>query len=186
MSARTAAAAKKRRVAARAAPVAAPRFDHDAYSDGYLRGILGRVRTIAMVGASPNWNRPSYFAMKYLQHKGYRVIPVNPAAAGQMILGERCYASLEELPEAVDMVDIFRNSAAAGPITEAAIARRAKVVWMQLGVRNDEAARRAEAAGLEVVMNRCPKIEYGRLHGELSWSGINSGIISSKRQKPIR
>jgi predicted CoA-binding protein len=189
MSTRTAATVKKRRVAAKApaaAATAAPRVDHDAYSDGYLRGILARVRTIAMVGASPNWNRPSYFAMKYLQHKGYRVIPVNPAAAGQMILGERCYASLEELSEAVDMVDIFRNSAAAGPITDAAIARRAKVVWMQLGVRNDEAAQRAEAAGLDVVMNRCPKIEYGRLHGELSWSGINSGIISSKRQKPIR
>ncbi len=177
--------AKKRRVQAPTSP-APPRVDHDAYSDGYLRGILGRVRTIAMVGASPNWNRPSYFAMKYLQHKGYRVIPVNPAAAGQTILGERCYATLEEVPDAVDMVDIFRNAAAAGPITDAAIAKGAAVVWMQLGVRNDEAARRAEDAGLAVVMNRCPKIEYGRLHGELSWGGINSGIISAKRQKPIR
>ena len=194
MSARTATAAKKRRIPAKAAkPATAPAkaspgagIDHDAYSDGYLRGILGRVRTIAMVGASPNWNRPSFFAMKYLQHKGYRVIPVNPAAAGQTILGERVYATLEELPQAVDMVDIFRNSTAAGPITDAAIASGAKVVWMQLGVRNDDAARRAEAAGVTVVMNRCPKIEYGRLHGELSWSGINSGIISSKRQKPIR
>ena len=161
----------------------APPVDHDAYSDGFLRGILGRVRIIAMVGASPNWNRPSYFAMKYLQHKGYRVIPVNPAAAGQTILGEKAYASLKEIPEKVDMVDIFRNSEAAGPITDEAIQIGAKVVWMQLGVRNDAAAKRAEAAGLTVVMNRCPKIEYGRLSGELSWSGINSGIISAKRPK---
>ena len=137
-----------------------------------------------MVGASPNWNRPSFFAMKYLQNKGYRVIPVNPVAAGQEILGEKVYASLKEVPEKVDMVDIFRNSAAAGPIVDEAIAIGAPVVWMQLGVRNDAAAARAEAAGLTVVMNRCPKIEYGRLHGELSWGGINSGIISSKRQRP--
>ena len=160
----------------RTAPV-----DHDAYGDRYLRDILSRVHVIAMVGASPNWNRPSYFAMKYLQHKRYRVIPVNPAAAGQTILGEKAYASLKEIPDKVDMVDIFRNSEAAGPITDEAIAIGAKVVWMQLGVRNDAAAARAEAAGLTVVMNRCPKIEYGRLHGELSWGGINSGIISAKR-----
>jgi predicted CoA-binding protein len=157
--------------------------DHDDYSDDFLRGILGRVRTIAMVGASQDWNRPSFFAMKYLQDKGYRVIPVNPKAAGQEILGERAYAKLADIPEPVDMVDIFRNSTAAGPITDEAIEIGAKVVWMQLTVRNDEAAKRAEAAGLTVVMNRCPKIEYGRLHGELSWSGINSGIITSKRRK---
>lgn len=156
--------------------------DHDSYSDEYLREILRDSRVIAMVGASPNWNRPSYFAMKYLQAKGYRVIPVNPAAAGQQILGERCYGTLPELPVKVDMVDIFRNSAAAGPITDEAIKHGAKVVWMQLGVRNDQAAQRAEAAGLKVVMNRCPKIEYGRLSGELSWGGINSGIISAKRR----
>ena len=160
--------------------------DHDSYSDAYLRSILREVRTIAMVGASPDWNRPSYFAMKYLQAKGYRVIPVNPRAAGQEILGERAYASLAEIPDPVDMVDVFRNSAAAGPIVDEAIPLRPKVIWMQLGVRNDEAARRAEAAGIKVVMNRCPKIEYGRLHGELSWSGINSGIISSKRRVPAR
>ncbi len=136
-----------------------------------------------MVGASPDWNRPSNFAMKYLQSKGYRVIPVNPKAAGREILGERVFATLQDIPDKVDMVDIFRNSAAAGPITDAAIEIGAKVVWMQLGVRNDEAAARAEKAGLTVVMNRCPKIEYGRLHGELSWSGINSGIITSKRRK---
>ena len=157
--------------------------DHDHYSDAYLRDILRRVRVIAMVGASPNWNRPSYFAMKYLQHKGYRVIPVNPAAVGKTILGETVYATLKEMPDKVDMVDIFRNSDAAGPITDEAIAIGAKVVWMQLGVRNDDAAKRAEAAGLSVVMNRCPKIEYGRLHGELSWGGINSGIITAKRRR---
>ncbi len=168
------------------APVPARRIDHDAYSDDYLRGILHRVNVIAMVGASPHWNRPSYFAMKYLQHKGYRVIPVNPAAAGQTILDEMAYASLKDIPERVDMVDVFRNSAAAGPIADEAVAIGAKVLWMQLGVRNDPAAKRAEAAGLDVVMNRCPKIEYGRLCGELSWSGINSGIISAKRQKPVR
>ena len=162
----------------------AVKIDHDDYSDAYLRDILRRVKTIAMVGASPNWNRPSFFAMKYLQAKGYRVIPVNPAAAGQEILGETVHASLKDIPGKVDMVDIFRNSAAAGPITDEAIAIGAPVVWMQLGVRNDAAAARAEAAGVTVVMNRCPKIEYGRLNGELSWGGINSGIISSKRLKP--
>ncbi len=160
--------------------------DHDAYPDSYLRSILKDVRTIAMVGASPNWNRPSNFAMKYLQTKGFRVIPVNPAAAGQEILGETVYASLKDVPVKIDMVDVFRNSAAAGPIGDEAIAIGARVLWMQLGVRNDAAARRAEAAGLRVVMNRCPKIEYGRLSGELSWSGINSGIISSKRRQPPR
>jgi predicted CoA-binding protein len=167
--------------AAGAAP-AAP-VDHDAYPDAYLRRILRETRTIAMVGASPDWNRPSFFAMKYLQGKGYRVIPVNPRAAGRTILGERTWAALAEIPDRIDMVDIFRNSAAAGPIVDEAIALRPATIWTQLGVRNDDAARRAEAAGIRVVMNRCPKIEYGRLHGELSWSGINSGIISSKRRR---
>jgi predicted CoA-binding protein len=159
-------------------------MDHESYTDQYLRAVLSQAKTIAMVGASPNWNRPSYFAMKYLQGKGFRVIPVNPRAAGETILGERVHASLAEIPEPVDMVDIFRNSEAAGPLTDEVIAIGAKIVWMQLGVRNDAAAARAEAAGLEVVMNRCPKIEYSRLHGELAWSGVNTGIISSKRQKP--
>ncbi len=157
-------------------------MDHDNYSDAYLRGILRKVRTIALVGASPHWNRPSYFAMKYLQDKGYRIIPVNPLAK-EPILGEKVYHNLAEVPETVDMVDIFRNSDAAGPLVDEAIAKGAKVVWMQLGVRNDGAAAKAEAAGLEVVMNRCPKIEYSRLHGELAWSGVNTGIISSKRRK---
>ena len=160
---------------------------HAHYPNEMLRGILRDVRTIAMVGASPKWVRPSYFAMKYLQEKGYRVIPVNPGAAGQTILGETCYATLSDIPDRFDLVDIFRNSEAAGPITDEAIAlapeKGIKVIWMQLGVRNDDAARRAEAAGLTVVMNRCPKIEWGRLHGELSWGGINSGIISAKRRR---
>ena len=155
----------------------------DSYTDQYLRDILRSVRTIAMVGASPHWNRPSYFAMKYLQDKGYRVIPVNPQAAGQEILGEKVYADLSQVPEKIDMVDVFRRPDAAPALVDQAIAKGAKVVWMQLGVRNDDAALKAEAAGLKVVMNRCPKIEYSRLHGELAWSGVNTGIISSKRRK---
>jgi predicted CoA-binding protein len=136
-----------------------------------------------MVGASPYWNRPSYFAMKYLQEKGYRVIPVNPQAAGQEILGETVHADLPSVPDPVDMVDIFRRAEAADELVDQAIEKGAKVVWMQLGVRNDRAAEKAEAAGLEVVMNRCPKIEWSRLNGELAWSGVNTGIISSKRRK---
>jgi O-acetylhomoserine (thiol)-lyase len=151
-----------------------------AYSDAKLRAILQRVRVIAMVGASAHWNRPSYFVMKYLQGKGYRVIPVNPGIAGETLLGEKVYASLKEIPEPVDMVDVFRAADQVPPIVEDAIAIGAKVLWMQLGVRNDAAAARAEAAGIEVVMNRCPKIEFGRLGGELSWSGVNSGIIRNR------
>lgn len=158
------------------------------YDDADMKRILREVRTIAMVGASPNWVRPSNFAMKYLQGKGYRVIPLNPGQAGKEILGETCYASVGDIPGPVDMVDIFRNSEAAGGIVDDVLPLAAekdiKVIWMQLGVRNDAAAARAEAAGLTVVMDRCPKIEYGRLFGELSWSGVNSGIISSKRRKP--
>src|SRR5580693_7859480 len=155
-------------------------LDPISYSDAKLRRILSTVRTIAMVGASSNWNRPSYFVMKYLQNKGYRVIPVNPGTAGKEQLGEKVYASLRDIPDKVDMVDVFRASDQVGPIVDDAIAIGAKVVWMQLGVRNDEAAARAEAAGIEVVMNRCPKIEFGRLGGELSWSGVNSGIIRNR------
>ncbi len=161
--------------------------NHDAYDDEYLRGILNGVKTIVMVGASDNWNRPSFFAMKYLQKKGYRVIPVNPRAAGTEILGEKVVGDLKDVPGPIDMVDIFRNSEAAGKITDEAIAlakdKKIKVVWMQITVRNDEAAKRAEDAGLQVVMNRCPKIEYARLNGELSWNGINSQVISSKRRR---
>ena len=155
-------------------------LDPIPYSDATLRRILSTVRTIAMVGASSNWNRPSYFVMKYLQGKGYRVIPVNPGTAGQVQLGETVYASLRDIPEKIDMVDVFRASDAADAIIDDAIAIGAKVVWMQLGVRNDAAAAKGEAAGIEVIMNRCPKIEFGRLGGELSWSGVNSGIIRNK------
>jgi uncharacterized protein len=156
------------------------------YADADIRRILREVRVIAMVGASPSWNRPSHFAMKYLQAKGFRVIPVNPGAEGQTILGEKVYARLADIPDRVDMVDIFRNSEAAGPLADEAIAIGAKVLWMQLGVRNDEAAARAEAAGLTVVMNRCPKIEYGRLFGELSWAGVDTGVISARRPRRAR
>jgi predicted CoA-binding protein len=160
-------------------------MNHDSYSDPYIAGILGGARTIAMVGASASTNRPSYFAMKYLLGKGYRVIPVNPTLAGKEILGQRACASLAEAPGPVDIVDIFRNSAAALEVVREAIRLKdelgIKVVWMQLGVRSDAAAAEAEAAGLQVVMNRCPKIEYGRLSGEIGWAGVNAGTISAKR-----
>ena len=159
-------------------------LDPIPYADAKIRSILSRVRTIAMVGASSNWNRPSYFVMKYLQGKGYRVIPVNPGVAGQELLGETVYASLGDIPEPVDMVDIFRSAEEAPGIVEDAIAIGAKVVWMQLGIRNDAAAAIAERAGIEVIMNRCPKIEFGRLGGELSWSGVNSGIIRNRPAEP--
>src|SRR5437016_198215 len=165
-------------------------LDPIPYSDAQLRAILARVKTIAMVGASANWNRPSYFVMKYLQGKGYRVIPVNPGIAGQELLGETVYASLRDIPvEAagpIDMVDVFRPAREAPHIVEDAIAIGAPVVWMQLGIRNDAAAARAEAAGIEVIMNRCPKIEFGRLGGELSWGGVNSGIIQNRAPQPPR
>ncbi len=155
-----------------------------AYPDAKLRAILERVKTIALVGASANWNRPSYFVMKYLQGKGYRVIPVNPGLAGQTLLGETVHAGLRDIPEPIDMVEIFRAAAQVGPIVDDAIAIGAPVVWMQLGIRNDEAAAKAEAAGIEVIMNRCPKIEFGRLGGELSWSGVNGNIIRNRPPEP--
>jgi O-acetylhomoserine (thiol)-lyase len=156
------------------------------YSDQQIRRILSTVQTIAMVGASTNWNRPSYFVMKYLQGKGYRVIPVNPTAAGQSLLGEKVYASLKDIPDKIDMVDMFRAAREARGVVADAIAIGAKLVWMQLGIRNDEAAAMGEAAGLEVIMNRCPKIEFGRLGGELSWSGVNSGIIQNRAPQAPR
>jgi len=160
-------------------------MNHASYTDDYIAGILGDTRTIAMVGASAGTSRPSYFAMKYLLGKGYRVIPVNPALAGQAIQGQRVYASLADVPAPIDMVDIFRNSAVALKVTREAIRLKEKlglkVIWMQLGVRNEKAAKEAEAARLAVVMNRCPKIEYGRLSGEIGWAGVNVGAISSKR-----
>jgi len=156
------------------------------YPDWLIRRILRDTDTIAMVGASTNWNRPSYFAMKYLQEKGYRVIPVNPRAAGEQLLGETVHASLKDIPEPIEMVDIFQRSDRVPPIVDEAIEIGAKIVWMQLTVRHDEAAEKAEAAGLTVIMDRCPKIEFGRLSGELGWSGVNTGVITSRRSKEIR
>lgn len=156
-------------------------MDHNSYSNDYIRSILRESKSFAVVGASANPVRPSFFVVKYLIAKGYRVIPVNPGHAGREIAGQRVYAKLADIPEPVDVVDIFRNSEAAYAVTEEAIAIGAKVVWMQLGVRNDAAAKLAEAAGLKVVMNRCPKIEYARLCGEIGWNGVNSRTISSRR-----
>ena len=157
---------------------------HNYYRDTKLRRILGDVKTFAMVGASTFWRRPSFYAMKYLQHKGFRIIPINPGRAGGEILGEKIYGSLADAPYQIDMVDIFRTSEEAYKITEDVVANKnekgIKYLWMQLTVRNDPAAEVAESAGLEVVMDRCPKIEFGRLSGELSWSGVNSGIITAK------
>ena len=162
-------------------------MNHDSYPDSYIRAILNTVKTIAMVGISPKENRPSYFAFKYLLDRGYRMIPVNPGQVGKDILGQKVYRNLLEIPEAIDMVDIFRGSAAVPPVVEEALALDPKpqVIWMQLTVRNDEAARRAEEAGMKVVMNRCPKIEYGRLSSEISWMGVNSRTLSSKRAQTL-
>jgi predicted CoA-binding protein len=158
-------------------------MNHDSYPDSYIRGILNTVKTIAMVGISPKENRPSYFAFKYLLERGYRMIPVNPGHAGKEILGQTVYARLSDIPEPVDMVDIFRASEHVMPIVEEALTLKPKpqVIWMQLTIRNDEAAQLAEANGLKVVMNRCPKIEYGRLSSEISWIGVNSRTLSSRR-----
>ncbi len=160
-------------------------MNHDRYDDAYIAAILNDSKVIAMVGASANFNRPSYFAMKYLLGKGFRVIPVNPGLAGKEILGQKVVANLAEIDGHVDLVDIFRNSEAALGIVREAIALKdklgLKVIWMQLAVRNDVAAAEAQAAGLKVVMNRCPKIEYGRLSGEIGWAGVNAGMVSSRR-----
>jgi predicted CoA-binding protein len=156
---------------------------HDSYSDDYIRGILNSVKTIAMVGASPLNVRPSYFVFKYLTERGYDVIPINPGQVGKSLLGKPFVGSLKEIDRPVDMVDVFRGSAHVMPVVEEALALSPppKVIWMQIGVRNDDAAARAEAAGLKVVMDRCPKIEYGRLSSEISWMGVNSRTLSAKR-----
>jgi uncharacterized protein len=160
-------------------------MNHDSYPNDYIRSILQGVKTIALVGASQNPARPSWIVMKYLLDRGYDVIPINPGLAGQELLGKRVYGRLTEIPNPVDMVEIFRNSAAAGPITDEALSLDPppKVIWMQLSVRNDEAARKAEERGVQVVMDRCPKIEFGRLSGEISWQGVNSRMLSAK--KPV-
>jgi predicted CoA-binding protein len=160
-------------------------MNHDQYDDSYIRGILNTVKTIAMVGASAETSRPSYFAFKYLLERGYRMIPVNPRLAGGLLLGQKVYARLADIPEVIDMVDIFRASRYARPIVEEALALtpRPRVIWMQLGVRDDEAARLAEANGLKVVMNRCPKIEYGRLSSEIAWMGVNTRTLTAKKAR---
>ncbi len=144
-----------------------------------LRRILKQTRTLAIVGLSANWYRPSFFAAKYMQEHGYRIIPVNPAY--EEVLGEKCYPSLKEIPEQIDMVDCFSKSEDIEPIAKQAIEIGAKVLWMQLGVMNENAARMARDAGLEVVQDRCVKIEHGRLFGGLNWAGVNTKVISSKR-----
>jgi uncharacterized protein len=158
-------------------------MNHDAYSDDYIRGILNSVRSIAMVGASPVDVRPSYFAFKYLAQRGYDMIPVNPGHVGESLLGRPFVGSLAEIGRPIDMVEIFRSSAHLMPVVKEALRLDPlpKVIWMQLGGRDDAAAEKAEAAGIKVVMNRCPKIEYGRLSSEISWMGVNSRTISSKR-----
>ena len=152
------------------------------YSDDLITKVLREVKTIALVGASANEVRPSYFVLKYLISKGYRVFPVNPGLAGQELLGQKVYASVDEIEEPIDMVEVFRGGEAAGEITDQAINIGAKVVWMQLGVVNEEAAQRAAAAGLTVIMDRCPKMEYGRLNGEMGWIGANSRVIDNRRK----
>jgi predicted CoA-binding protein len=158
-------------------------MNHDSYDNSYIGGILNSVKTIAMIGASPNDVRPSYFVLKYLLAKGFSVFPINPGHAGKEILGRTVYASLADLPQPVDMVDIFRASPAVPGIVEEVLKLDPlpKALWMQLGVRDDVAGARAEAAGMKVVMNRCPKIEYGKLSGEIGWTGVNSGVLSSKK-----
>jgi uncharacterized protein len=160
-------------------------MDHDTYDDSYIRGILNTVKTIAMVGVSANTSRPSYFAFKYLLERGYQMIPVNPAVGGQELLGRKVYAQLSDIPEPVDMVDIFRAPRYAVAIVEEALALspRPQVIWMQLGIRNDEAAKLAEANGLKVVMNRCPKIEYGRLSSEIAWMGVNTRTLTARKPR---
>lgn len=159
-------------------------MNHDSYPESYIREILRGSKVIALVGASNNTVRPSYFVMKYLLDKGYDVIPINPGLAGKEILGQTVYGKLADVPRPIDMIDIFRNSEAASGVVDEALALDPlpKVIWMQLSVRNDEAAARAEARGLKVVMNRCPKMEYGKLSGEYAWVGGNTGVISSRRQ----
>src|SRR5215475_5170415 len=158
-------------------------MNHDSYPDHYIRAILNSVKTIAVVGVSSNTVRPSYFVFKYLLERGYRMIPVNPGQAGRELLGQKIYANLADIPEPVDMVDVFRSSGHALGIVQEALALNPcpKVIWMQLTVRNDEAARLAEANGIKVVMNRCPKIEYGRLSSEISWIGVNSRTLTAKK-----
>ena len=159
-------------------------MNHDSYPADYIREILNTVRVIALVGASPNEVRPSNLVLKYLLGKGYSVLPINPGHGGKTMHGATVYASLKDVPVAIDMVDVFRNSEAAGDVVDEALHLDPLpvVIWMQLGIRNDAAAMRAEARGVKVVMNRCPKMEYAKLSGEYAWVGGTSGVLSSRRQ----
>jgi predicted CoA-binding protein len=156
------------------------------YPDALLLQIYRETRTIALVGASPSWNRPSFFVMRYLQRKGFRVIPVNPRALDAPILGETVYPDLASVPVPVDVVDVFRRPQDTPAIAREAAAIGARVLWLQLGIRNPEAATIAGLAGLTVIEDECMKIEYGRLSGELAWNGINSRVISSRRARALR
>jgi predicted CoA-binding protein len=162
-------------------------MNHDKYDDSYIRSILHDVKSVAIVGASPRDNRPSHFVVKYLAERGYKVFPINPGQNGGEIAGITAYAKLADVPEPIDMIDVFRSSDAVPGILEEALqlSTLPKVFWMQLSVRNDEAAKRAEKAGMRVVMDRCPKIEYGRLSGEINWAGVNTRMLSSKRPKRL-
>ena len=158
-------------------------MNHDSYSDDHIRDILNSVKTVAMVGASPQNVRPSYFVFKYLAERGYDMIPVNPSQVGNSLVGKPFVASLREIGHPVDMVDIFRSAEHIMPVLDEILALPIlpKVIWLQLGVRHDVVAAKAEAAGIQVIMNRCPKIEYGRLSSEIGWMGVNSRTLSSKR-----
>jgi predicted CoA-binding protein len=162
-------------------------MNHDKYDDSYIRSILHDVKSVAIVGASPKDNRPSHFVVKYLNERGYKVFPVNPGQGDSEIAGIKSYAKLADVPEPIDMIDVFRSSDAVPGVLDEALklSPRPKVFWMQLSVRNDEAAKRAEEEGMRVVMDRCPKIEYGRLSGEINWAGVNTRKLSSKRPKRL-
>lgn len=162
-------------------------MSHDSYDDAFIRGILGKVKTVAVVGASQGDDKPSMFVVKYLSERGYRVFPINPGRAGQLVAGVEAYARLADVSEPIDMVDVFRRSDAVPQVLDEvlALSKLPKIFWMQLGVRNDEAAARAEAAGMTVIMNRCPKIEYGRLSREIGWVGVNTRMLSSKKPQRL-
>lgn len=162
-------------------------MNHETYDDAFIRGILDKVKTVAVVGASQGDDKPSMFVVKYLSERGYRVFPINPGRAGQLVAGVKAYGRLADVPEPIDMVDVFRRSDAVPAVLDEvlALSPRPKIFWMQLGVRNEDAAARAEAAGMTVVMNRCPKIEYGRLSREIGWVGVNTRTLSSKKPQRL-
>jgi len=162
-------------------------LNHKRYDDSFIRGILDTVKSVAVVGASQGDDKPSMFVVKYLSERGYKVFPINPGRAGQLVAGVKAYAQLKDVPEPIDMVDVFRRSDAVPQILDEVLALSPlpKIFWMQLGVVNEEAAARAEAAGMNVVMNRCPKIEYGRLSREIGWVGVNTRMLSSKRPRRL-